>query len=32
VKHNGTKQRIIASFDVDLNYLKTLVPKLKQFP
>lgn len=32
VKHNGTKQRIIVSCDVDLNYLKTLVPKLRQFP
>jgi hypothetical protein len=31
VKHNGTKQRIIASFDVDLSYLKTIVPKLNQF-
>jgi hypothetical protein len=32
VKHEGTKQRIILSCDISLEYLKTLVPRLRQFP
>jgi hypothetical protein len=31
VKHEGTKQRIILSCDVSLEYLKTVVPKLREF-
>jgi hypothetical protein len=31
VQHRGTKRRIIISFDLDLDYLKGMVPRLKEF-
>jgi len=31
VQHKGTKQRIIISCDLDLAYLKSIVPRLKEF-